>query len=93
LQGGARPCAPFFTMITVNVGLYGPLRQAFPDVKLGEQMQVELPDGATIERLVEQLQLPADQVKVIFVNHRIRDDEYELEDGDRVAIFPPVGGG
>jgi sulfur-carrier protein len=80
-------------MITVNVRLFGPLRQAYPDVDLGEPMAVELPEGSTIGRLVEQLLLPADQVKVVFVNHTIREDSYELQEGDRVAVFPPVGGG
>ena len=86
-------CAPFFMMITVNVGVFGPLREAFPDLALGENLEVELPDGTTVGELVERLELPVDQVKVVFVNHRIRQDEYKLEDGDRVGIFPPVGGG
>jgi molybdopterin synthase sulfur carrier subunit len=80
-------------MITIRVGLYGPLRQAFPEVELGEHMVVEVPDGATVGQLVGQLQLPVDQVKVIFVNHRIQEVGYVLGDGDRVAVFPPVGGG
>jgi molybdopterin converting factor small subunit len=80
-------------MITVNVRLFGPLRQTYPDVELGEPMEVELPEGATIGRLIEQLRLPADQVKVVFVKHTIQEDSYELEEGDRVAVFPPVGGG
>jgi sulfur-carrier protein len=80
-------------MIRVNVGVFGPLRETFPDLALGESLEVELPDGTTVGELVERLELQADQVKVVFVNHRIRQDGYELQDGDRVGIFPPVGGG
>jgi molybdopterin converting factor small subunit len=80
-------------MITVQVGVFGPLRDAFPDLALGESLEVDLPDGTTVGELVKQLELPADQVKVVFVNHRIRQDETKLENGDRVGIFPPVGGG
>jgi molybdopterin synthase sulfur carrier subunit len=80
-------------MITVDVRLYGPLREVFPDVGLGEHIEVELPDGATVGQLVEKLQLPADQVKVVFVNHTVQEHGRKLEDGDRVAVFPPVGGG
>lgn len=80
-------------MITVHVGLYGPLRHHFPDAELGEHVEVEMPDGATIGELVDKLALPADQVKVVFVNHRIRGEGHVLQDGDRVGIFPPVGGG
>jgi molybdopterin converting factor small subunit len=54
---------------------------------------VELPEGATVGDLVEYLHLPADQVKVVFVNNVIREAEYPLADGDELGIFPPVGGG
>jgi molybdopterin synthase sulfur carrier subunit len=80
-------------MVIVDVRLYGPLREVIPGVALGERMEVELPNGATVGQLVEKLGLPADQVKVVFVNHTVREEGHELEDGDRVAVFPPVGGG
>jgi molybdopterin synthase sulfur carrier subunit len=80
-------------MITVDVRLYGPLREGFPDAGLGEHMGIELPDGATVGQLVEKLHLPADQVRVVFVNHAVRENDHKLENGDRVAVFPPVGGG
>jgi len=56
-------------------------------------MPVELPDGATVGQLIEHLRLPADEVKVIFVNGIVRGEEHALSDGDKVGVFPPVGGG
>jgi molybdopterin converting factor small subunit len=56
-------------------------------------MPVELPDGATVGQLIEHLRLPADEVKVTFVNGIVRGEEHSLSDGDKVGVFPPVGGG
>ncbi len=80
-------------MITVHVKLFAMLRDQFPDLGIGEAMPVELSPGATVGRLIEQLELPQDQVKVIFVNNIIRKVDHRLSTGDRVGIFPPVGGG
>jgi molybdopterin converting factor small subunit len=80
-------------MITVHVKLFALLRDRFPDLGIGEAMPVELPSGATIGSLIEQLDLPRDQIKVIFVNNVTRQVDHPLSAGDRVGIFPPVGGG
>ena len=80
-------------MITVHVKLFAMLRNQFPDLGIGEALAVDLPLGATVGRLIEHLDLPRDQVKVIFVNNIIRKADCHLTDGDRIGIFPPVGGG
>ena len=80
-------------MITVHVKLFATLRRQFPDLGLGERLPVELPPGTTVGGLVEHMRLPADQVKMIFVNNVIQEAEHKLADGDEVGVFPPVGGG
>jgi molybdopterin synthase sulfur carrier subunit len=79
--------------VIVHVKLFATLRRQYPDVGIGESMPVELPDGATVERLIERLRLPADQIKIVFVNNIVQRERYTLSDGDEVGIFPPVGGG
>jgi molybdopterin converting factor small subunit len=81
------------SMITVEVRLFATLRRQFPHLGVGEAMSVELPDDATVGRLVRELELPEEQVKVVFVNGTVRKEDYGLTDGDEVGIFPPVGGG
>lgn len=80
-------------MITVRVKLFATLRRHYPDLGIGEEMPVELPDGATLGDLIAQLQLPDEEVKVIFVDGIVRKKGYCLDDGAEVGIFPPVGGG
>jgi molybdopterin converting factor small subunit len=77
----------------VQVKLFATLRRQYPHLGIGEPMPVELPDGATVEQLVEHLRLPADQVKVVFVNGIVRKEKYTLDEGDEIGVFPAVGGG
>jgi molybdopterin converting factor small subunit len=62
-------------------------------IRAGSRLEVELPEGSTLDDLVSHLALPRDQVKVTFVNARAQDLDYRLQLGDEVGIFPPVGGG
>jgi molybdopterin converting factor small subunit len=80
-------------MITVQVKLFATLREYRPGLGIGERFPVELPDGASVGDLTRQLELPEEQVKLIFVNGLYQDLEHGLVDGDELGIFPPVGGG
>jgi molybdopterin synthase sulfur carrier subunit len=80
-------------MITVQVKLFATLRQNYPHLRIGEPMAVELPEGATVGQLLAHLHIPDDQVKIVFVNHVIRDRDHLLAQDDAVGVFPPVGGG
>lgn len=80
-------------MPTVSVRLFATLRRYYPDLDIGEAMPVEIEEEMTVADLLQQLELPEDQVKIVFVNSIVREADYELEDGDDLGIFPPVGGG
>jgi sulfur-carrier protein len=80
-------------MITVHVKLFATLRRARPDVPIGQSFPVELPGGTTVADLIQHLELPDEEVKIVFVNALYRDRDYVLSDSDEVGIFPPVGGG
>ena len=80
--------------MTVLVKLFATLRQfAPPDNELGEFFEVEF-NGVTISDLVEQLGFTQEQARIIFVNDSQTSDlSSTLRNGDKVVMFPPVGGG
>ena len=47
----------------------------------------------TIRSLVEKLGMPVKDVTLMFVNSVRSDLDTEIRNGDRVGLFPPVGGG
>jgi molybdopterin synthase sulfur carrier subunit len=77
----------------VHVKLFATLGGLVPGTTAGMLFDVELPAGATVLTLVEHLKLPADAVKVAFVNGRARPADWLLNADDEVGMFPPVGGG
>lgn len=60
----------------------------------GEPEELVLQNGGTVAQLLAALRLSTDDVHLVIVNGRILHDRAaRLADGDRVALFPPVGGG
>lgn len=49
--------------------------------------------GASVRELINELRIEASQAKLIFINGRKADLNSVLKDGDRLGVFPPVGGG
>jgi molybdopterin converting factor small subunit len=78
----------------VIVKLYATLcKLAPPGTEIGESFEVEL-NGTTIYGLIEQLDFAQEQARIAFVNdNQISDLLSTLRTGDRVVMFPPVGGG
>ncbi len=62
-------------------------------IRAGTPLEVELPADSTLADLVAHLDLPPEEIKVLFVNGRAREPDHRLEPKDEVGIFPPVGGG
>jgi sulfur-carrier protein len=82
-----------FKTIGVEVRLYATLRAYCPGTGIGEPLCVQLAEGATLADLLRSLSVPDSEVKTAFVNNRIQDATCRLQQGDRVAFFPPVAGG
>ena len=80
-------------MTTVHVKLFATLRRFKPGLGIGEAFPVELPDGTTVRGLIQHLELPEEQVKIVFVNALFRQMDHVLADGDELGVFPAVGGG
>jgi len=49
--------------------------------------------GETVRSLVDKLGIPPEEVTLIFVNSVRTTADATVRDGDRVGLFPPVGGG
>lgn len=79
--------------IEVKVRLYGMLRKYSPGTGIGEAVVLPIPEGTHLAELPARLSVPEKEVKLTFVNNQQQGDNYLLQDGDQVAIFPLVAGG
>ncbi len=77
----------------VEVKVFCGRERYIPGTKFGQPILVEIPDGYNGRMLIEKLNIPEKMAFSFLVNgvHKTFDDI--LSDGDRIAIFPPVGGG
>jgi len=90
--------------ITIEIWLYGPIRsyadEVSDDVVLDRtvgsahaELHVELPNGSTVQDLLDHLNLPSEEKGITFINGKLAampgvdaDRRVELHDGDRVGI-------
>jgi sulfur-carrier protein len=79
--------------LLIRVKLFATLAQNIKDIQPGVPFVVEIPDGSTLPDLLKQLRVAEKEVKLLFVNGRLRSNEYQLKNDDDVGIFPPIGGG
>jgi sulfur-carrier protein len=77
----------------INLNLYASLAEYLPDKARGNPSVLELSAGTTIKQLIEQLHIPLDIPRIIFLNGVHSPLEALLKDGDRLGIFPPLAGG
>jgi molybdopterin converting factor small subunit len=79
--------------ISIEVQLYFDLAQYLPAGTKEKKFPLSFREGATIKTLLNKLELPEDITKVILVNGLNAHKERMLQEGDVVAIFPPLAGG
>lgn len=75
--------------IHIQIKLYATLAKYLPP----DSDNYKVTASMTAGDLITHLNLPMDQTKLIFINACKRSGNTILHDGDRIGIFPPVGGG
>jgi molybdopterin converting factor small subunit len=50
-------------------------------------------DGATVMDVLKELNVPVKDIRLVFVNGVKGEFSSILQNGDRIGVFPPVGGG
>ncbi|MBI5064013.1 MAG: MoaD/ThiS family protein [Desulfatitalea sp.] len=74
---------------TIDLRLFATLACRTPD----DAAHYPVVPGTPVETLLHQLQIPLAEAKLIFINGIKGDLQTRLHGGERVGIFPPVGGG
>jgi molybdopterin converting factor small subunit len=72
----------------IKVKLFATLRKFGP-----EEQEIDLPENATVEDAINLLNLPEKFPLLKIVNGEHRPPKYLLNDGDELALFPPIAGG
>jgi molybdopterin converting factor small subunit len=79
----------------LEIALFAGLVCVNPDLQCNGEKEFfqDFPDGLTIRGLRDLLGINPAMPLIIMVNNHGEREEFVLSDGDRVALFPPIGGG
>jgi len=80
-------------MNKVEIRLFASLRKYHPSSGDSEAFTMELDDKANLGDLINQFKIPRQEIGVLMVNGKWQKESYLLKDGDRIGIFPLIGGG
>lgn len=72
----------------ISVKCYATLRGYQP-----EDGALEVEESSLVHTVLQKLGLPREEAKVVFVNGRHASLDQVLKEGDKIALFPSVGGG
>jgi len=79
--------------MNVDIRLYATLTRFLPMGAKNKSCILDLPEPSVVGDVIKILGLPDKSVKLIFINGVHAALHTALKDGDRVGLFPPVGGG
>jgi molybdopterin converting factor small subunit len=77
----------------IQVFLAATLRRFIPNYDPEQGVSVSIEPGETVSRIIELIGIPKEEVKIVMVNGVHASLSHPLNGDERVAFFPPVGGG
>jgi len=79
----------------IELRLFATLRRYLPPGSEKGKVLLDLPEGLTVEGLVQKLGIPPGMAELTVVNGQALQQGLQkvLRDGDVVSLFPPIAGG
>jgi len=79
--------------MALKVFLSSTLRKCDPGYEPATGIDLHLAGGLSVAALLQKLKIPQERVKIVMVNGVHASLDHQLKGDERVALFPPVGGG
>jgi sulfur carrier protein ThiS len=76
-----------------RVKLYGTLSQRFPGYQHSQGVEVEIPEGATVQDLLALLEISESQGAVVIAEGRVLKADDKMRCGVAVDVFQSIRGG
>ena len=78
------------TTARVKLNVYATLRRYIGGAP---SIELQITPGQTIRQVLQQQGIPPDQTRIIFVDSRAASLSQPLQGGERIGVFPAIGGG
>lgn len=80
-------------MMKIKVKLYGTLGNHLPNLDPLEALLLEIPEGSTVDDLIDRLAVPREKVGIVSVDGRLVKATEPLHSNNFVRIYRPLAGG
>ncbi len=77
----------------LQIRLFATLRRFVPGYDPHRGLVLDIAPGTPVARVIAELGLPPEEVTLILVDGVHRQPDFQLQNDERVAFFPPIGGG
>lgn len=77
----------------VRIFLSTTLRSNVDGYNAADGLILDPAEGETVRSACVRLGIPVENIKMVMVNGRSASMDHPIKDGDRLGLFPPVGGG
>ena len=81
------------TAMRIEVRLFATLTQYSPPGSDGRRAQLSVAEGTTAGEILDELGIPREEAKLIFIDSVHGDPSTTLQSGSVVSVFPPIAGG
>lgn len=79
--------------MNIEIRLFANLAELLPPRSKNKRAKIDVPEGSTVQYLLDNLKIPDNITNVIMVNGAHKSKDIKLNEGDVVSIIPPVTGG
>jgi molybdopterin converting factor small subunit len=79
--------------VKIEVSLFGTLARYLPSGAQGRTVIMDCPDGVTVGQMIDRIGIPQPYPAMLLVNGIHADPDTQLQDGDLLALLPPLVGG
>jgi molybdopterin synthase sulfur carrier subunit len=84
-------------VVRIEFKLFASLMEYLPAGTKGHRVVIEVPDGTTIEEVIDRFKVPRQRAHLVVCNgvfvHPADRDRHLLQQDDVVALWPPIAGG
>jgi sulfur carrier protein ThiS len=77
-------------MAQLDVNLYATLRKYIGGAP---SIRIEIDPGQTVAEVLGRLGVPTHQTRIVFIDNHVAKLSHVLQGGERLGVFPAIGGG
>ena len=78
------------TKIKISIHFYRELNDFLARKKRDNSVNIELSEHSSIKDVIENLGVPHPEVRLILVNGKTANFEYNIQDGDEIQVYPLI---